>query len=132
MAITLKSIETRVEKLALMRAQASELEGELAQVKNAIKEASEELVSAMKEAGTTTIKTEIASVTVSTSQVPQVEDWAEFDAWVLKHKALDMFQRRISVSAWRERTDAGVNVPGVQVFPKDVLTFRTTKEKAKK
>ena len=127
MAITLKTIEKKVDQIALLRNEASQLEGQLKEVKNALAAMNEELIDQMRQAGTTMIKTEMAAVSISHSQKPRVIDWAAFDAWVIKHKAPELFERRVSVSAWRERADAGVVVPGVEIYEHDQLNFRTVK-----
>jgi hypothetical protein len=64
------------------------------------------------------------TVSVRRSTVPQVQDWAALDAYIVKHKALDLLQRRVSATAWRERVDAGQEVPGVTAFTRVDLSTR--------
>lgn len=54
-----------------------------------------------------------AMFTVRRDTVPTVEDWPAVDAWILKHKALDLMQRRLGVTAWREHMAAGHVIPGI-------------------
>lgn len=63
------------------------------------------------------------------SLVPSVKDWDAVYAWVTKKKALDLFERRLSVTAWRERLEARVVVPGVEAFQR--ITLHVTKVGAK-
>lgn len=47
-----------------------------------------------------------------------IKDRRKFDKYVLKHKALDLFQNRISATAYKARLDEGEAVPGVGKFDK--------------
>lgn len=52
-----------------------------------------------------------------------------FDKYVLKHKALDLFQNRPSVAAIKARHDEGETVPGLASFERVAITI--TKRGAK-
>lgn len=58
----------------------------------------------------------LARVTVVRKEVPQVKDWTAFQAFIKKTGAWELMQRRPSEAALKERLDAGVKVPGVDVF----------------
>lgn len=45
-----------------------------------------------------------------------ISDRRKFNKYVLKHKALDLFQNRISANAYKARLDEGDAVPGVGKF----------------
>jgi hypothetical protein len=45
-----------------------------------------------------------------------ISDRRKFDKYVLKHKALDLFQNRISANAYKARLEEGDSVPGVGKF----------------
>lgn len=62
------------------------------------------------------ISGQIANVKIETKPIPQVEDWDKFYAYVHKHKAFDLFQRRIAEGAAKERMDEGEKIPGVEIF----------------
>lgn len=55
-------------------------------------------------------------VTIVTKPVPQVQDWDAFYAYVKKHGAFDLLQRRLTETAVRERWEANQKVPGVVEF----------------
>src|SRR5512135_841189 len=61
-------------------------------------------------------KGRMAHVVIARSALPQLKDWAAFTAYVAKYKAFELFQRRVSATAWRERVDAGLTVAGVESF----------------
>jgi hypothetical protein len=50
-------------------------------------------------------------------------DWDGFIAYVAKKKAWDLLRRQPSVSAVKERWEAGVEVPGVEPFHKISLSL---------
>ena len=58
----------------------------------------------------------LARVTVVRKEVPQVKDWQAFYAYVSKHKAWELMQRRVSEKAIAERLEGGVKLPGVEIF----------------
>ncbi len=59
-----------------------------------------------------------AQASVSTSDVPVLEHWELFEPYVIKNKALHLFQRRLSVEACRELWQDKKGIPGVGVFTK--------------
>lgn len=59
-------------------------------------------------------KLAVAGVNMST--VPTVKDWDKLYAYILKNKAWDLLQKRASATAFRERWDDKVVVPGVEAF----------------
>lgn len=58
----------------------------------------------------------VARVSVVSEDIPQIEDWTRFYAYVHKHKAYELIQRRISEKAVEERLEAGEKVPGIKMF----------------
>lgn len=64
----------------------------------------------------TGIAGKIASVNISTSPVPQVEDWDKFYAFVKKTGAFQFLQRRVSETAVKDFWDNKKQVPGVGRF----------------
>lgn len=50
------------------------------------------------------------------AKFPSIKDRRKFNKYVLKHKALDLFQSRVSAQAYNDRLEEGEQVPGVEVF----------------
>ena len=65
-----------------------------------------------------------ASAGIAESEVPVVEDWDVYSAYILENQALHLLERRPSVSAWRELKDSGEHVPGTRPFIKRSLSVR--------
>lgn len=71
----------------------------------------------------------LGMLTVEKREFPSIENPEEFYKYVIKKKATDLLQKRIAVTAYRDRIEAGEKVPGVKTFTK--TTLRVTKRKAK-
>lgn len=56
----------------------------------------------------------LATFSVSKTTIPEVEDWAAVQAWVRRRNAFEMLHKRITVTAWRERLDSKILVPGTR------------------
>ena len=61
-------------------------------------------------------KGRLATAATRRTVVPVLKEWDLFTQYVAKHKAFDLFERRVSRLAYRERLDAGKTVPGVEPF----------------
>ena len=67
----------------------------------------------------------LATAKLNPTMVAQVEDWDKLHAYIVKKKAWELLQRRVSDSAARERWEAGESIPGVKPFK--VINVSTTK-----
>lgn len=68
-----------------------------------------------------------ASVGISETVKPNVEDWDEFYRFVHKNKAYHLLERRPSVLGCRELFELKGGIPGVAPFVQRTLTLRTLK-----
>lgn len=96
-----------------------------AELKNAEAEyevISDQIFALMDEQGTDQVRSAEVGLTVSiaTSKIPQIQDWSALEKFALRHKRLDLFQRRLSAPAVRDliETRKGLAVPGVVEFEK--------------
>ncbi len=71
----------------------------------------------------------LATAERKTIAVPAVKDWDAFYRYIAKNRAFELLHRRVSTTAWAERVDAGVKIPGVDTFRVIKLSVRkkTTK-----
>src|SRR4030095_16336860 len=60
------------------------------------------------------------------TDVPRVESWEPFLSYVLSHKALDLFERRLSKSAAMARFNGGDPIPGVVLDEK--ITYKVERD----
>lgn len=67
---------------------------------------------------------DIGIATITTDDVPLVQDWDAAHKYMLENDALHFLQRRIAVSAWKELRAAGFELPGVEVYTKRSISLR--------
>jgi hypothetical protein len=53
---------------------------------------------------------------VVTEDIPRAEDWDKVYAYIKKHNAFELLQRRLNSAAVKERLEDGKKVPGVGSF----------------
>ncbi len=63
---------------------------------------------------------------IKVEPVPQLKDWNAFELFCIRHKRIDLLQRRISAVVWRELLEerGGMAIPGVEPFEKRKLSVR--------
>jgi hypothetical protein len=112
-------IYAKREEIAAANAKVKELEAE----RNALEA---RLLGAMQEAGTDIVRGQLATISISETVRPQLADWSEFERFVLRKKALSLFERRIAANAYREMKDnlGGKPIPGVSEFVQVRLNVR--------
>lgn len=76
----------------------------------------------IKAVGGSTYKVEITQ-----DDVPTVKDWPKFYAYIVKNKAFDLLERRPGKAAIKARWEDGKQVPGVDKFVVDKLSFTKLK-----
>ena len=128
-----KAKEPTVQELCERLADATEKKdvaaGVLRQAEQVVDELRDALLSKMLQEGTEIVRAKGVTATVTKSVVPQVVDWPKFEAYVLRHKRLDLLQRRLSAEPWREIIDeTGKPVPGVEKFEKTGIRVQRTKD----
>ena len=116
---TADAIYSKNEEIALANAKVKELETE----KRAIEE---RLLNAMQEAGTNIIRGALATVSISETVRPQIADYDELTRFILRRKALHIFERRISSRAYIELKESmnGKPIPGLSEFVQTRLNVR--------
>jgi len=66
----------------------------------------------------------LASVSVSESAVPQIEDWDKAVQYMKDNDAFHLLERRVAIAGWRELHEAGETVPGTVPFTKRKASVR--------
>lgn len=83
------------------------------------------LMSRMDEAGTDIVRGAAATVSISESVKPQIQDFDALATFVIRRKALHLFERRIASTAYKElRDEIGKPIPGVSEFVARRLNVR--------
>lgn len=122
-------IGTLVDKLHLLREEVRAHEAEAKKVR-VLKDEVEAQVLAMMldDQAIEKVTGKLATVTIARLDVPQVEDWKKTERFILRTKALYLYERRISGKAFRELiAERGPKkpIPGIKVFEKVSLNLRS-------
>lgn len=80
------------------------------------REIQEHLIRELPNNGSTGVVGLLAKVNVLRKVVPQVRDWDLLYKHVLKSKDFSLLQRRVSEASWKEQTENGKAIPGVESF----------------
>lgn len=78
----------------------------------------EQILTGLRDAGTDIARGNIATISISETVRASITDFAAFEKFVLSKKALHLFERRISATAYREQLDLlkGKPVPGLSPY----------------
>ena len=114
------------------------LQTKLAELNLKVKELEEQkhalesnIISALQDNGIDSIRGKYATISITETVRPQIADFEEFATFVLRKKALHLFERRVSVKAYNEMKELlkGKPVPGLNEFVQQKLSVRkVTKE----
>ena len=67
----------------------------------------------------------LASCSISTGIVPTAQDWQKIYNFVKRHGELELFEKRLSVSRYRELLEERPRgVPGIEPFEKRTINLR--------
>jgi len=84
-----------------------------------------ELIAEMKKAGTTIVRSTEYSATINRQELPRIVDSTKFERYLLRHKALHLFERRVSRKAFGEWMEThkvkDLKAIGVEVFTKESI-----------
>lgn len=107
------------------------LEIMLAPKNEKLKELEQELFKIFREEKSEKIGSSEGTISYSKKPVPTAKDWEKVYAYIYKHKAGFLLEKRISVSAFRELLENGKTIPGVEKFERESLSvsFKQIKEK---
>ena len=118
------SLGSTVDQMWALREKKRELEASVKDLEGQISDLESTIMESMAEQGLDKMSGVLASVSITTNTVAQVEDWDAFWAFIHKKKYGHLLQRRVSDPAYRELLDQGVKVPGVSPFSKQRLNLR--------
>lgn len=126
MLVETRSIGEEIDRLFEVREKIREAEDQ-AKAHRAVYDAMEaNLLQRLKDEGMTKATGGKASIAISESIVPQVEDWDAFYKYIGRNKAFHLLERRPSAGAYRELMAQRTKpLPGVVPFTKQKLSLRT-------
>lgn len=121
------SLGKEINALVAKRAKIKKLDAQITLLKKDFAEGEKTVRQLLKASKTESARSSKATATLTKREVAKMDDYSKFAAYVYKHKALDLLQSRISITALRERNASGKKVPGVVVdtLPTLSLTIRS-------
>lgn len=120
-----KTMGSVIDGIWKLREDKRALEAKVKDVETKIAESETELMGLMEEQGVQKSTGSKASVSVTESVVPQVEDWDKFYEYIRKNKYFHLLERRPSATGCRELFESNKKVPGVVPFVKKRLNVRS-------
>lgn len=121
----MSTIGVKIDQLHALREQKRALEEQIKQLSERMNELENQLIAQMDEEGVTKATGNTATVSISTSVKPSVEDWDAFYAYIHRHKYYHLLERRPSVTGCRELLETKGKIPGVIPFTQRKLNIRS-------
>ncbi len=126
MSKTKQTVGQAIDGLWRQREKVRKADIKLSELKTLFQEMETELKAEFSDAQIDSARGQRATASISRKVVPAIEDWGKLRTWILRNKAIDMLQKRVSTGAWRERVEAtGRGIPGVDAFTKVTINLRT-------
>lgn len=111
-------------QLLAFKKQLRKLEAQQAPLKKKMEDLANQVIQLYSEDDLLTVKLKGGSVTRVSQAVPQIQDFDAFFTFVTEKNAPELLHRRISADAWRERTENGETIPGVEPFTRVSLRIQ--------
>ena len=121
----MSTVGAKIDVLHALREEKRQLEELLKAKAQEIDLAENDLIEQMDQQNITKSTGSKATVSISTSVKPSVEDWDAFYAYIHKNKYYHLLERRPSVTGCRELFDHKGAIPGVVPFTQRKLNIRS-------
>lgn len=121
---------TLVDELHALREQKRAKEEELKAIEQEMADKERDLLNRMEREGVSKMSGSAATVSMSESVKPTVEDWNAFYDFIHRHKLYHLLERRPSVLGCRELFESKGAIPGVVPFKQRRLRLTTLQEKS--
>ncbi len=121
----MSTVGAKIDALHALREEKRQLEELLKAKAQEIDLMENDLIEQMDQQNITKSTGSKATVSISTSVKPSVEDWDAFYAYIHKNKYYHLLERRPSVTGCRELFDHKGAIPGVVPFTQRKLNIRS-------
>lgn len=121
----MSSIGVKIDHLQKLREQKRALEEQIKEIAEEMENVEFELLKQMDAEGLGKASGHLATVSVSESVKPSVEDWEAFYAYIHRMKYYHLLERRPSVTGCRELLETKGKIPGIVPFTQRKLNLRT-------
>jgi len=122
------NIGSEIDKLVAAREEMRGLQKQIDAIKQIFDVNAEELRMEMENQGMKKATGLLGTVSLKDTVVGHVQDWDKVYNYILRNKAFQLMQRRISEPAFREIVELrkGKNIPGIEPFTKKGINLRIT------
>jgi hypothetical protein len=121
----MSTIGAKIDKLHALREQKRALEEQIRQLSGQMDVLENDLIAQMDTEGVSKSTGNSATVSISTSVKPSVDDWDAFYAYIHRFKYYHLLERRPSVTGCRELLEIKGKIPGVVPFTQRKLNIRS-------
>jgi len=121
----MRTLGAKIDQLYALREKKHDLEEQIKQLVDQMNELENQLIEQMDTEGVLKATGNTATVSISTSIKPSVEDWDAFYAFIHRHKYYHLLERRPSVTGCRELLEIKGKIPGVVPFTQRKLNIRS-------
>ena len=121
----MSTVGAKIDALHALREEKRQLEELLKAKAQEIDLVENDLIEQMDQQNITKSTGSKATVSITTSVKPSVEDWDAFYAFIHKNKYYHLLERRPSVTGCRELFDTKGKIPGVVPFTQRKLNIRS-------
>ncbi len=124
-----KKIGPLIDKLFLARADRLRQQKIIDDMKRKEEQVREEIMAILEADGLEGAKGRMATAAITRTTVGNVTDWDALYKYIKKTGEFDLMQKRLTDTAYRERLENGVVVPGVEPFiVKNISLTKSSKE----
>ena len=121
----MSTIGAKIDQLHFLREQKRALEGEIKQLSEQMSALESALIDQMDVEGVSKSTGATATVSITASVRPSVDNWDAFYAYIHRYKYYHLLERRPSVTGCRELLETKGKIPGVVPFTQRKLNIRT-------
>lgn len=125
--MTTTTIGKAIDEIAMLQKKRDEIGAKLAAAEKLINEKKEKLLARVKKSELNGAKGRLGAAFIQEDDIPTIEEFEKVWSWAKKNDALDIFQKRLSNAAVRERWAVGKKIPGVGTFHRVFLQVRSVK-----
>ena len=119
------TIGAKIDQLHALREQKRALEEQIKQLSGQMDELENQLIDQMDKEGVTKSTGNAATVSITASVKPSVDNWDAFYAYIHRFKYYHLLERRPSVTGCRELLETKGKIPGVVPFTQRKLNIRS-------
>lgn len=122
-----ESVGALIDELYVLRAERLELSKRVDVLKTQEAQLRAKIIAQLRNVKLESGSGQMATGSITTSKEARVLDWNEFWQWAVEHNARDVVQKRVSITAIRERWEAGIEVAGLEAV--EVADLSLTKRR---